>query len=83
MRRKYNVSQLSALLDNHHIRAVETINFLGLVVDYRLSFSDHVCTRISTRIFVLSQSLHYVGRDVLITAYNGVVYLFLACTLVI
>lgn len=75
-----NVSQLSVFLDDHHIRPADQVNFLGLLLDSRLQFSDHighVYKNVSAWIFGLRQLFHYITWDVLITNYYDLVYHFL------
>ena len=55
--------------------------FLGVSIDKNLNFSQHkdaVCKKISAGIFVLRQLSNFLGSEVLLTVYYGLIYPFLS-----
>lgn len=64
-------------IENHSINEAKSLKFLGLYIDKKLCWDDHidfVCKKISSGIFLLRNLSFYCNRDVLKLAYYGLIH---------
>lgn len=69
------------LLGDQFLETTSHVKFLGLLLDRNLNFHKHidsVCKKMSGGIFLLRRMSPIVDRSVLLTAYYGVIYPFMA-----
>lgn len=69
------------LCDEVELNASEDVTYLGVILDDRLNYSKHidkVCRKVNSSVFLLRRLSCLGSRELLITAYYGCVYPFLA-----
>ena len=64
-------------IDNFEIMAVNSTSFLGLKIDNKLCFSDHVaniCLKLAKTLGIFHKLRYYVPKSVLLSLYYSLVY---------
>ena len=67
-------------IDNAEINAVNSMSFLGIKIDNKLSFSNHVadvCLKLSKTLGIFHKLRHCVPKPVLLSLYYSLVYPYL------
>ena len=78
--RKPIVSNLDVIISDQKIKQSQCVKFLGVLIDYRLSWRDHinnVKNKISKGIGIISKTRKYFDSDTLLTLYYSFVYPYL------
>jgi hypothetical protein len=69
------------LLDEFQINFNSNVSYLGIILDHKLNFSDHVnkvSSKISSSIFLLRRLSCFGSSEILLVAYYGCIYPFLS-----
>lgn len=74
--RLHNPLNVNLILDNYTINEVTNARFLGLIIDSKLNWKEHIdklCKKISSQSYALYQLAPTINTDVLLSAYYGLV----------
>jgi hypothetical protein len=67
----------SVMIDNVQLQETNSTKFLGMYIDQRLTWSDHVryiCSKITSGIYALRNLAQFCSLDILKIAYYGLIY---------
>ena len=64
-------------IDNTVIPKRESINFLGMILDDKLSWhahANHIISKLNSSLFILSRVKHLLGTKNMVTLYYSLIY---------
>jgi hypothetical protein len=78
--RKSKVTPFELTIDNAHIEQKHSVKFLGITVDEKLEWTEHIkgCkSKLLSSFYAINSCKHYLNIENLIMLYNAIVYPFL------
>ena len=76
-KKKTNTEGIQVRIDNINIDRVESIKFLGIIIDSNLNWNkhiDYICQKISKNIGIIRYVSHFLPQKSLLTLYYSLVY---------
>jgi hypothetical protein len=76
----------TVMIDNFILKEVKSTKFLGLIVDNKLKWTDHInyiSSKISKNIYILRNISRYCTSEVKLIAYYGLIYCYLSYGIII
>ena len=68
---------LNIMIDGTKIEEVKKTKFLGVIIDNKLSWQDHVASKVSRGMGMIIKARNYLNRKSLLTLYYTFVYPYL------
>ena len=75
-----NNSSMDIIMDNQILTKVNSIKYLGIIVDHKLNWLDHITyvkAKISKQIGIMYKARKYLNKNSLKNLYHAYIYLYL------